>query len=76
LAELRAQSNPSLELRPGIKEGESAGVKWRIETRDRASSIIETSSLVPIEVTVTIPWGPKTAEWIQLNSIELVRRAP
>jgi len=76
LAEVRGQANSPLGLRAGSKEGESAGVKWRIEARDHASSIIDASTLIPLEVTVTVPWGPKAAETIQLQSIELVRRAP
>ena len=75
LATIRAEAVQSAGLYTGTQEGESAGVKWRVEIRGRVADISESSAIVPFEVVVTVPWGPKRNEWIALKSIELARKA-
>jgi hypothetical protein len=79
LSVVRAQSGSQLGLRLGVRESDTASVKWRIEVREApgetSGQISESSGVVPLEVTVTVPWGPKPREQIQLKSIELARRA-
>jgi general secretion pathway protein I len=70
LSSLRAEQG----LRAGPQDGSAAGVKWHVDVRQHASQVSESSGLVPFEVVVTVPWGPKPQEQVQLESIELAKR--
>jgi len=73
LATLRTEQS----LRAGIQEGENAdGAKWHMEIRVHTSQASDSSAIVPFEVIVSVPWGPKSQEQVQFKSIELARRAP
>jgi len=76
LATLRAQPASLSGQRQGTQEGGSESVKWRVEVRERASAVSESSGIVPLDVTIIMPWGPKPNQEIELHSIELARRSP
>ncbi len=71
LAALRVEK----EFSPGIRESDTDAVpKWRVEIRNRKEELGGASAFMPVDVIVTVPWGPKSKEFIELKSVELASR--
>jgi type II secretory pathway pseudopilin PulG len=66
LTEIRRLPN----LQAGIREGTTdGGARWRYEIRAAQGSAA--SDIAVFEVTIAVTWGPRSAQQIQLKSIEI-----
>jgi general secretion pathway protein I len=71
LAEFRGSGG----LLPKERRGREAGYDWTLTTKPYPAEIEERSAWTAERVTVEIRWGTSRARALQVESVELVRRA-